>query len=153
MENWSRKEVPKTIIRLEEVLRRTGLSRSTIYTRIANSEFPRQISLGARSVGWVEEEVDGWIRRRVVMRPASESENWSLNEDPKAATTSEISSRGTPIQKKSTRNSSQTETPEPRRNLTVPDLAQLELIGTNVYVDKVTGTRWFQVLRPKHSTD
>jgi hypothetical protein len=35
----------------------------------------------------------------------------------------------------------------------MPELAQLELIGANDYVDKLTGTLWFQVLPPKQSTD
>ena len=52
-------------LRLPEVLERTGLSRSTIYVRLAEGRFPRPIPLGARAVGWIESEVDEWIRERI----------------------------------------------------------------------------------------
>lgn len=54
-----------TILRLPEVKQRTGLSRSTIYLRIANSEFPVPISLGGRSVGWLETSIDEWITAKI----------------------------------------------------------------------------------------
>ncbi len=53
-------------LRLPEVLVRTGLSRSTIYVRLDQGRFPRPVSLGARAVGWIESEVDEWIRERIV---------------------------------------------------------------------------------------
>ena len=53
------------ILRLPEVLARTGLSRSTIYVRLDQGRFPRPVSLGARAVGWIEAEVDEWIRDRI----------------------------------------------------------------------------------------
>ena len=54
------------ILRLKEVLLRTGLSRSTLYNKIAKSEFPAQFKLSdnGRAVGFLEEEVEDWIRRR-----------------------------------------------------------------------------------------
>ncbi len=54
-----------TILRLAEVKKRTGLSRSTIYLKIANHEFPSSISLGSRSIGWLEQDVDEWIVDRI----------------------------------------------------------------------------------------
>ena len=53
-------------LRLPEVLARTRLSRSTIYVRLGQGRFPRPVSLGARAVGWIESEVDEWIRARIV---------------------------------------------------------------------------------------
>ena len=53
------------ILRLPEVQRRTGLSRSTIYVRLDRGLFPKPVSLGARAVGWIESEVDEWIRERI----------------------------------------------------------------------------------------
>ena len=53
-------------LRLPEVLARTGLSRSTIYVRLDEGRFPRPVSLGGRAVGWIEAEVDDWIRARIV---------------------------------------------------------------------------------------
>ena len=52
-------------LRLPEVLTRTGLSRSTIYVRLDQGRFPRPVSLGTRAVGWIEAEVDEWIRQRI----------------------------------------------------------------------------------------
>ncbi len=51
----------KRILRLPSVQVRTGLSRSTIYLRIAEGSFPKQISLGARAIGWIESDIDDWI--------------------------------------------------------------------------------------------
>ena len=52
-------------LRLPEVLARTGLSRSTIYVRLEQGRFPKPVSLGARAVGWIEAEVDEWMRERI----------------------------------------------------------------------------------------
>ena len=50
-----------TLLRMRQVVLRTGLSRSTIYLKIKNGEFPTQVSLGPRAVGWLEAEVEHWI--------------------------------------------------------------------------------------------
>ncbi len=49
------------IIRLPEVKKITGLSRSSIYMQIADKRFPRQIPLGKRAVGWLKSEVGNWL--------------------------------------------------------------------------------------------
>jgi len=54
------------ILRLLPVKQITGLSRSTIYLKMQQGEFPRPISLGARAVGWIEAEIRDWIRDRVI---------------------------------------------------------------------------------------
>lgn len=54
-----------TILRLPAVKARTGLARSTIYLRIAQGTFPKPVSLGARAVGWLETEIDGWLQQRI----------------------------------------------------------------------------------------
>lgn len=53
------------ILRLPAVKNRTGLSRSTIYLRVAEGTFPKAISLGGRAVGWLACEIDEWIERRI----------------------------------------------------------------------------------------
>ncbi|GGG53074.1 hypothetical protein GCM10011403_07860 [Pseudohongiella nitratireducens] len=55
----------KSILRLPSVKALTGLSRSTIYLRVAEGEFPKPISLGGRAVGWIEGEVQDWIKERI----------------------------------------------------------------------------------------
>ena len=54
-----------TLLRLRQVRARTGLSRSTIYLKIKMGEFPAQVSLGPRAVGWLEAEIERWIASRV----------------------------------------------------------------------------------------
>jgi prophage regulatory protein len=61
-----------TILRLPDVKRSTGLSRSTIYLRITQGTFPKPVSLGGRAVGWLEAEVQQWLQRRI---EASRSES------------------------------------------------------------------------------
>ncbi len=53
------------ILRLPAVKELTGLSRSTIYLRISNNEFPAPISLGGRAVGWLEESVHSWLEEKI----------------------------------------------------------------------------------------
>ncbi|NUJ81451.1 AlpA family transcriptional regulator [Methylocystis sp. FS] len=52
---------PDRIIRLRTVLARSGLSRSTIYRKIAEGTFPAQIKISANGAGWHESEIDRWI--------------------------------------------------------------------------------------------
>ncbi|TVV75589.1 AlpA family phage regulatory protein [Sphingomonas solaris] len=49
------------IIRLPEVKRRTGLSRTTIYAKIADGSFPPQFKISANCAGWYESEVSAWV--------------------------------------------------------------------------------------------
>jgi prophage regulatory protein len=53
------------VLRLPAVKERTGLSRSSIYLRISNNEFPTPISLGGRAVGWLEEDIDNWLKQKI----------------------------------------------------------------------------------------
>lgn len=63
-----------TIIRRRQLEERVGLSRSAIYGKITmnpkrpnefDPTFPRPIPLGARAVGWIESEVDAWLKAQV----------------------------------------------------------------------------------------
>jgi prophage regulatory protein len=56
---------PHRIIRLPEVMGRVGLRRASIYLHIGKGSFPKPISLGARAVGWLESDIDGWIAARI----------------------------------------------------------------------------------------
>ena len=52
------------ILRLPEVKRLTGLSRSTIYKMISEGKFPRSVSLGSRAVGWRAINIRAWLQTR-----------------------------------------------------------------------------------------
>jgi prophage regulatory protein len=51
-------------IRLPLVLKKTGLSRMTIYRLENRGEFPQRKQLSPNSVGWLESEVDEWLATR-----------------------------------------------------------------------------------------
>ena len=55
------REAPETLLRLPEVLRRTGLSRASLYRQIAANHFPSQVKISARASAWSEQAVQGWI--------------------------------------------------------------------------------------------
>ncbi|MCF1252470.1 AlpA family transcriptional regulator [Pseudomonas putida] len=56
------------ILRMKTVIEITGLARSTVYKYVAEGIFPKPLSLGGRSVGWLESEVNSWIQSRLVER-------------------------------------------------------------------------------------
>lgn len=53
------------ILRLPDVQARVGLSRSTIYLRVSQGNFPKPIPLGGRAVGWIESEVEEWLKDQI----------------------------------------------------------------------------------------
>ncbi|MDX3929886.1 MAG: AlpA family phage regulatory protein [Shinella sp.] len=62
---------PDRIIRLNTVLSRTGLSRSTIYRKIAEGTFPAQIRISVNGAGWRESEINRWVADPTKWRPRS----------------------------------------------------------------------------------
>ena len=59
------KNLQNKLLRLPEVKATTGLSKSSIYTRISDGTFPKQIPLGPRLVVWVESDIQNWIAEQV----------------------------------------------------------------------------------------
>lgn len=49
---------------VKEVIRRTGLSRSTIYDQMSKGEFPLSYQLTKRRVAWKEADIESWIASR-----------------------------------------------------------------------------------------
>jgi prophage regulatory protein len=64
--------VSDRIIRLNTVLSRTGLSRSTIYRKIAEGTFPPQLKISINGAGWHESEINRWIANPAAWRPEGE---------------------------------------------------------------------------------
>ncbi|HEF4735535.1 AlpA family phage regulatory protein [Burkholderia multivorans] len=60
-----------TILRTSAVLKRIGVSRTTLYrwldrnSKSYDPTFPRPVSLGANSIGWLEAELDQWLEARI----------------------------------------------------------------------------------------
>ncbi|WP_296218657.1 helix-turn-helix transcriptional regulator [Pseudomonas sp. UBA2684] len=66
------------IVRLPEVLRITGLSKSTIHRLIISGDFPKQVPLTDSKhrnapVGFVLGEIKAWIKQRVEIRDKNNS--------------------------------------------------------------------------------
>ena len=71
----------KRLIRLPEVLSRTGYGRTTIYRKMEDGSFPRSVKLGgppkdpnafdSRAIAWIEDEVEQWIESRIDERDSS----------------------------------------------------------------------------------
>lgn len=60
------------ILRLPNVKAATGLSRSTLYLRIAHGVFMHPVSLGGRAVGWPADEVAALNAARIAGKPDAE---------------------------------------------------------------------------------
>lgn len=54
-----------SLIRLSEVMRRTGYGRAWIYRLISQGRFPKPVKIGPRSVAFIESEIDEWINQRI----------------------------------------------------------------------------------------
>lgn len=62
------------IIRIRTVLNRTGLSRSTLYRKMKEGTFPRQVKISDYCSGWRESAINRWIEDPVRWRPEVEAE-------------------------------------------------------------------------------
>jgi prophage regulatory protein len=60
------------ILRLPAVKLATGLSRSTLYLRIAHKAFTHPVSLGGRAVGWPAHEVAALNAAWIAGKPDTE---------------------------------------------------------------------------------
>ena len=60
----------RRILRLPQLVEATGETRSTIYKRISEGQFPKPVKLGAKSVGWVEDEIAAYNDARIAKRDA-----------------------------------------------------------------------------------
>jgi prophage regulatory protein len=59
------------VLRLPEVKAKTGLKHTAIYEQIADAAFPRPVPLSEKAKGakgWIESEIDDWIRQRIARR-------------------------------------------------------------------------------------
>ena len=72
------KTLQKRLIRLPEVLSRTGYGRTSIYRKMKDGSFPRCVKLGgplegsnafdSRAIAWIEDEVEQWMATRIKER-------------------------------------------------------------------------------------
>lgn len=55
------KQTPERLLRVDAVMERTGLGKTSIYMRCASGTFPRKVIMGSRAACWRESEIDAWI--------------------------------------------------------------------------------------------
>lgn len=68
------------IVRLKTVLSRTGLSRSTMYRKIAEGTFPVQVPISVHGAGWYESSINRWIADPAGYR--AENDNPTIDDGP-----------------------------------------------------------------------
>lgn len=51
------------LLRRPTVQEITGLSRSSIYAKMADGTFPRPVQIGARAVAWKESDILKWMQQ------------------------------------------------------------------------------------------
>lgn len=61
----------KRLLRLPDVRRATGLSRSSIYRLVGLDRFPKPVPLGERAVAWDADEVQAFVRERIAARDSA----------------------------------------------------------------------------------
>ncbi|WP_354089853.1 helix-turn-helix transcriptional regulator [Brevundimonas faecalis] len=59
---------PPVFLRMEQMVARLAISRSTIYRLIKEESFPRQIRISHRVAVWIESEVDAWMMSHSELR-------------------------------------------------------------------------------------
>ena len=57
--------MPDLVLRRKQVQERVAVSAATIYRWVNQGHFPKQLKLGARSVGWRKSEIDAWLAERL----------------------------------------------------------------------------------------
>jgi prophage regulatory protein len=53
------------LIRIRDVMERTGLSRTVLYRKIQHNDFPQPVRITIRCVGWLESEINAWVNQRI----------------------------------------------------------------------------------------
>jgi prophage regulatory protein len=62
---------PLRVLRLPEVIAKTGLGRDSIYRLSHGGGFPKRVKLSERASGWLEHEVDQYLAERAADRDAA----------------------------------------------------------------------------------
>lgn len=56
------------LLRVREVMKKTGFKRSWVYVQMNLGKFPRPVKIGSRSIAWVESEINEWIAAHIKKR-------------------------------------------------------------------------------------
>ena len=56
------------LLRIRDVIARTGRTRSRIYDDISKGDFPQPVKIGGQAIAFVEAEVEAWIAAKIAAR-------------------------------------------------------------------------------------
>lgn len=56
------------LLRVREVMKKTGFKRSWVYVQMSLGKFPRPVKIGSRSIAWVESKINEWIATHIKKR-------------------------------------------------------------------------------------
>jgi prophage regulatory protein len=73
---------PIRLIRRPEVVRVVGLQRAAIYALMREGRFPQAVRITARSVGWIESEIQAWLAEKVRARAVARKSTSSRSKKP-----------------------------------------------------------------------
>ena len=65
----------RRMLRLQQVIEKTGLGKTTIYQMQKSASFPHSVPMTSRSVRWIEAEVDAWVAQRAYLRMPQEKKD------------------------------------------------------------------------------
>ncbi len=66
--NIQQNETVPRLLKLDEVMNMTGLSKSSVYHQMNKGTFPRPINIGVKSVAWLETDIQLWIKNKIELR-------------------------------------------------------------------------------------
>jgi prophage regulatory protein len=62
------------MLRVSDVMMRTGYSRTTIWRKVRDGSFPPPVSLGDNAIGWTDDVIDDWVASRPQVHYAGQQE-------------------------------------------------------------------------------
>jgi prophage regulatory protein len=71
------KASPIQMLRFPAVVEKTGLSKSAVYQRIREGDFPAPVALGGRAVGFVADEVEEYLANLIERSRRNDAETSS----------------------------------------------------------------------------
>jgi prophage regulatory protein len=60
--------IEERLLKLEEVMKMTGLGRASVFKQVRLGTFPKPVKLGRRGTAWPLSEIQAWIRYRIAVR-------------------------------------------------------------------------------------
>lgn len=59
------------VMRIAEVVKKTGYSRASVYKFMVEGSFPKSKKLGLRAVGWNSQEIQAWVNEKLAGEDAN----------------------------------------------------------------------------------